>query len=326
LSQSDELCLGPCCNEGGLFLGRTPLLEREDNQFIVRDQGEIERVMSAGYGCDVALESRMGGLRAVAKALNAGDLCRATIAAVMLQLPDLPSYAARQKLETEDWLVKAQRAAWAKIAPPFDSEKHPRWPRGQWDGGRFRPVNDDTAHQSEAIEQPPGLGHNNGPPLEDPPEIPPEPPANPKARNALLRKLAQWLQRVGPLVVKNARVRGLIKAFREIMWIAEQWDKLQAHMYPPRDLKDLQDAVDKPTPGTEVHHIVETQYNSNASDANSKRFGDGRLGSRENKVRIPYWKHRDVSDWYSRPNEEFGWRTPREYMRGKAGTNNTRSA
>jgi hypothetical protein len=103
-----------------------------------------------------------------------------------------------------------------------------------------------------------------------------------------------------------------------IWWIAEQWDKLQTYMYPPRDLKELQDAVDKPTPGTEVHHIVETQYNANAPDANAKEFNGGRLESRENKVRIPYWKHREISDWYSRPNEEFGWQTPRDYMRGKS--------
>jgi hypothetical protein len=204
LSQGGERCLGPSCNEDGLFLGRTPLLELDNNQFAVRDPRELERVMSAAYGYNVALESRMGGLRAVAKALNAGDLCRATIAAVMLRLPDLASYPARQKLETEDRLIKAERALWTKVVPPFDPRKHPRWPPGQSQGGRFRPANDDTANQTNAVEQP-GPGHNNGPPLEDPPEIPPNPPANPKARNALLRKLAQWLLRVAPFVVKDPK-------------------------------------------------------------------------------------------------------------------------
>jgi hypothetical protein len=111
LSQSGERCLGPSCNEGGFFLGRTPLLECESGTFVVRDRREIECLMSAAYGGDVALDSRMS--------------------------------------------------------------------------------------------------------------------------------------------------------------------------------------------------------------ANAKEFNDGRLESRENKVRIPYWKHREISDWYSTPNEEFGWRTPREYMRGK---------
>src|SRR5579872_174459 len=143
LSQGGEQCLGPSCNEDGLFLGRTPLLQREGDTFVVRDRRELERVMSVAYGCDVALESRMGGFSAVAKALNASDLCRATIAAVMLRLPDLPGYAAREKLEAEDWLAKTERAEWAKIVPLFNPEKHPRWPPGQTDGGRFRPINDD---------------------------------------------------------------------------------------------------------------------------------------------------------------------------------------
>ncbi len=150
LSQGGERCLGPFCDADGLFLGRTPLLERAGDRFVVRDRRELERVMSAAYGCNVALESRMGGLRAVAKALNAGDLCRATIAAVMLQIPDLPGYAARRQLEAEDRLVKAERAAWAKMAAPFDPEEHPRWPSGQSDGGRFRPVNDGTESQTAA--------------------------------------------------------------------------------------------------------------------------------------------------------------------------------
>jgi len=57
LSQSGERCLGPSCNEDGLFVGRTPLLEREGNTFVVRDQRDFERMMSAAYGCNVALES-----------------------------------------------------------------------------------------------------------------------------------------------------------------------------------------------------------------------------------------------------------------------------
>ncbi|HLG89609.1 MAG TPA: hypothetical protein VKZ79_20705 [Alphaproteobacteria bacterium] len=123
---------------------------------------------------------------------------------------------------------------------------------------------------------------------------------------------------VSPFLVKNAGIRALLKVIKGIAWIADQWDKLQTYMHPPKDLKELQDEVDKPEAGTEVHHIVETQYNSDAPNANAKVFNDGRLESRENKVRIPYWKHRDVTAWYSTPNEEFGWQTPREYMRGKS--------
>lgn len=229
LSQSGELCLGPSCDEEGLFLGRTPLLERAGNQFVVRDQRELERVMSAGYGCDVALESRMGGFRAVTKALNAGDLCRATIAAVMLRLPDLPSYAARQKLETEDWLVKVERGLWGKIIPPFDPQKHPRWPHGQSDGGRFRPVNDDAgpapvapklvvaAAEGEDERDPRfGIGGNHPPPEELIPERLLQSPAGP-----VVQFLDNLLDITGPadeanLELYTSQMRALLGAIHDV--------------------------------------------------------------------------------------------------------------
>jgi hypothetical protein len=49
----------------------------------------------------------MPGLATVAAALNADDQCLARIAAVHLQIPDLPSDAARDGLEAEDRLIKS---------------------------------------------------------------------------------------------------------------------------------------------------------------------------------------------------------------------------
>ena len=41
------------------------------------------------------------------------------------------------------------------------------------------------------------------------------------------------------------------------------------------------------------------------------------LDSRENLVRIPRWKHVEISSWYSRRNDDYGGLTPRDYLRGK---------
>jgi hypothetical protein len=79
----------------GLLLAQTPLIERRDGRFAVRERHEIDRLMS--------------GLATVASALNANDPCLSRIAAVHLKIPDLPSSAVRDALEAEDSLIKYTR-------------------------------------------------------------------------------------------------------------------------------------------------------------------------------------------------------------------------
>ena len=42
------------------------------------------------------------------------------------------------------------------------------------------------------------------------------------------------------------------------------------------------------------------------------------LESDANKVRIPYYKHRDISDFYDTPNDKYDDLSPRKYPRGKS--------
>jgi hypothetical protein len=51
---------------------------------------------------------------------------------------------------------------------------------------------------------------------------------------------------------------------------------------------------------------------------NRARFGDRRIDSRENLVRIPVLKHIDISAWYSTRNEDLGGLSPRDYLRDKS--------
>jgi hypothetical protein len=64
-------------------------------------------------------------------------------------------------------------------------------------------------------------------------------------------------------------------------------------------------------PGYETHHIVER-------GPNEGKFSEEQLEGSENVVRIPYYKHRDISDFYSTKNKDLGGLTPREYLRGKS--------
>jgi hypothetical protein len=75
----------------------------------------------------------MSGLTTVASALNAGDLCRARIAALHLRISDLPDAFARLDMQLEDIDRKLERIAkttaagdWNPAGGGWDPDKHPR--------------------------------------------------------------------------------------------------------------------------------------------------------------------------------------------------------
>ncbi len=107
LSDGGEDNLGLACTNDGLVLGRTPLIERRDHRFVVRDRGEIEALLTRAYRKNVAADRLMSGLATVAAALNANDPCLACIAAVHLRLPDLADRSARDGMEGADCLIKS---------------------------------------------------------------------------------------------------------------------------------------------------------------------------------------------------------------------------
>ncbi len=67
--------------------------------------------MSRGFGFPVSLDRVVGGLAAVASALNEGNLCGARIAAVQLRIPDLSDAFAHLDMQLEDIARKLHRIA-----------------------------------------------------------------------------------------------------------------------------------------------------------------------------------------------------------------------
>jgi len=130
LSEGGKDNLGLCCSEDGLVLGTTPLIERRDSRFVVRERHEIERLLGRAYQCErqqpngLDVDRLMPGLATVATALNANDPCLACIAAVHLRLPDLPDYFVRSCVEAEDVLIKQARSH--DSAAKWDPAQHPR--------------------------------------------------------------------------------------------------------------------------------------------------------------------------------------------------------
>lgn len=76
-------------------------------------------------------------------------------------------------------------------------------------------------------------------------------------------------------------------------------------------MKELQNAVDDPKPGYHIHHIVEQKA------AEDDGFSRDEIDARDNLVRIPAMKHREISGWYQKPNKDFDNLAPRDYLRGK---------
>lgn len=99
-----------------------------------------------------------------------------------------------------------------------------------------------------------GIGHNEGPPLEEPPEIPQERPSLSSERTGYLRAAGAWIGRAMGLGVPVDIYMG---AMNNIDWINEQSALVETYRDPLRTMEELQLAVSEPRPGTRVHHIME---------------------------------------------------------------------
>ncbi|HEX4157604.1 MAG TPA: hypothetical protein VHY79_03950 [Rhizomicrobium sp.] len=85
---------GVSCDSDGAFVGPVPLLKLSaDGRWEPRDRAQLSKQLSSNYGVPVDLSSKVGGLRAIAKAFNEDDLARAQIATVLLCIPasELPA-------------------------------------------------------------------------------------------------------------------------------------------------------------------------------------------------------------------------------------------
>ncbi len=136
---------GISCDANGAFIGAAPLLKRSStsgrDEWQPRDRDQLSKQVSASYGVPIDMTSKMGGLNAISRALNDGDIARAQIATVLLAIPDPPTLAKNKPSRSE--LIKFIRDLhWSgMVKADWDSDEHPRWPAGSPDsqGGQFAP-------------------------------------------------------------------------------------------------------------------------------------------------------------------------------------------
>jgi hypothetical protein len=187
---------------------------------------------------------------------------------------------------------------------------------GQWtrEGGNGAVISDATPDNTwkpgsqYAANNPPGVGHNQGPPLEEPPPIPPRPPAIPKDLNTFIKAAAHWLAAAG----KGVAARYL-KILQAVYWVTTlALPYIRAYLSPPKTLIELKQDAPNPQVGYDIHHIVEQ------TPARKEGFSDDVIDGPDNLVRVPTLKHWQINGWYGRPNEEFGGLSPRDYLSGKS--------
>jgi len=151
----------------------------------------------------------------------------------------------------------------------------------------------------------PGIGHNGGPPLDEPPNIPKQDPGNRRGRLAIAKQLARGLARVTPAAMARAL------AIESIGWLRTEWASIHSYRDEPKPLEELIRNAQESRPGYHRHHIVEQTH--------AERDGYPRsiIDASDNVVSVPIYKHREISAWYQKANPEFGGLSPREYLRGK---------
>jgi hypothetical protein len=164
----------------------------------------------------------------------------------------------------------------------------PRVPAGNPDGGQWTSDGSSGGLARVRLAGPP--------PTNDPPDLPKDRPHTSQDRTAAIKEAARQLGRFGGPI---GRIIGAA------YWLYEYEAQITASLDPPNTLEELQKAVSTPKLGYEIHHIVEQ------TPARQDGF-------RENLVRIPTLKHRDINAWYQTKNDDFGGLAPPDYLRGRS--------
>lgn len=121
------------------------MLHKSEAGFVTRPSAEVEVLLTAAYGADMAAADLLPGFDVVARSLNRGELARAMIAAVLTRLPELSWNAAVRLANAEERLSK------------YNPDEPRDW-RGRWTAD----YGADAAGQDILPEYPVDLGSSEG--------------------------------------------------------------------------------------------------------------------------------------------------------------------
>jgi hypothetical protein len=347
----------------GLVLGAGTILApangaRKLKSLKGREQ-DVLALLSAAYGRAVA-PSVLNNIERAAKSWSEGDDFTAHIHLAhsgLRALDDLPSAAHRLRMAkgvldhggSPRSVFEALRLdpRYIDALEKHYNPKQPRVPAGHPGGGQWTsedwsgaanapgrvqsdatPDDPGKAGTQDAANEPPkpGIGHNQGPPLEPAPEVPKVGPAfNTSPFWDFTKAAVRWLGRAGwkPLVRVGIRVGiegtvggpvgDFLLAAEAAYWAYKAYPYIKSYFDPPKTLEELRK---NEKPGYDDHHIVERW---------SKKDGvpESKIESPDNIVPIPKLKHWEINKWLGEPNPNFRDEndkpiSPREYIKGKS--------
>jgi hypothetical protein len=347
----------------GLMLGAgTILVPAEGTRKLASVEGreqEVLALLSAAYGRAVA-PSALGNIERAAKCWSVGDDFTAHLHLAhtgLRALDDFPRAAHRLRMAKGALDHGASPRALFEVlridrhyidalekrynpAQPRVPAGHPdggQWTAGDWSdraSARGTVLSDATpenpwkpyAQYAANETPPPGIGHNQGPPLEPPPEVGSKGPSfNTRAFWTFTKIAARWLLRAGwrPLLGLGLRigleatiggpVGDFLLAVEAAHWAAEAYPYIRSYFDPPKTLDELRQ---NSGPGYDRHHIVE-QWSGKDGISRTE------IDSPENIVPIPKLKHWEINSWLDTKNADYtddngNALTPRQYMRGKS--------
>ena len=140
---------GVSCDERGLSVGGTPLLERiklgdASPEWRPRSVADLNRDLSRAYGFEVDAVAKIAAFNAAARALERGDVAHARITALFLRIPDPPSLSKLSGQQSQQQMseLAADLHTCGLLKFEWGPAKHPRWPAGMPDGvgGQFSPA------------------------------------------------------------------------------------------------------------------------------------------------------------------------------------------
>jgi hypothetical protein len=128
--------VGICCDADGAYVDDVALLERSETGWSPRENDDLSKALGDAYGLPVDLSAKRGGLSAIAKALNEGDVARAQIATLLLALPD-PLALSKSAISQDDVVALAVGLARARVLK-YDQYHYPAHAPDS-KGGQFAP-------------------------------------------------------------------------------------------------------------------------------------------------------------------------------------------
>lgn len=270
------------------------LVERRGSQFVRASEREISHLVGSLCGASAIYGPLMPTLDRAVRLLECGQVEKAKTCVAGLRLP--PRSPAIEKIYLRG--AHDRRPPFAKV---FNPDLHPRWPAGQSDGGQFRPTDGGPAI-----------------PVSDPEKLPTDRPPTPAELNRLLRQRSAILRQeiIGGRLSRAEAIAELVATVGpELLDEAHAlYSRFISRFDRPMSLDDLITRTYSESPPSwpayEEHHIVE-------AGPNEGLIPDSLLQSRRNRVKIPYYIHRDISDFYSTKNATLGNQAPRDFLRGK---------